>query len=180
MHLHTTAYEELPFSPFFWIGISIILLVAYYFSGPFIQFPITYLIPIALVAWYNGRVLGLVLAFILPFVRLYFNIALWTIPWSVFEAIINCAIRIIVFSIFVVLIDRIAHQTRELSKEIKILSGLLPICSYCKKIKDESNKWYSIESYVSAHSDASFTHGICPECVENYFGKQIQKKDHYL
>jgi PAS domain S-box-containing protein len=48
--------------------------------------------------------------------------------------------------------------------EIKQLRGFLPICSYCKKIRNDSNYWEQIESYISNHSNAVFSHGICPEC----------------
>lgn len=48
--------------------------------------------------------------------------------------------------------------------EIKQLRGFLPICSYCKKIRNDSNYWEHLESYISSHSNALFSHGICPEC----------------
>jgi len=48
--------------------------------------------------------------------------------------------------------------------EIKKLRGFLPICSYCKKIRNDRNYWEQIESYISDHSDVQFSHGICPEC----------------
>lgn len=48
--------------------------------------------------------------------------------------------------------------------EIKQLRGFLPICSYCKKIRNDRNYWEQIESYISDHSNAMFSHGICPEC----------------
>ena len=51
-------------------------------------------------------------------------------------------------------------------KEVKILQGILPICSHCKKIRDDKGCWNQIESYVRAHSDADFSHGICPDCVK--------------
>lgn len=53
--------------------------------------------------------------------------------------------------------------------EVKQLSGLLPICSYCKKIKDDEGYWNQIESYIDAHSEASFSHGICQECLKIHF-----------
>lgn len=49
--------------------------------------------------------------------------------------------------------------------EVKTLTGLLPICASCKKIRDDSGYWNSIESYISTHSQAQFSHGICPECA---------------
>ena len=53
--------------------------------------------------------------------------------------------------------------------EVKSLSGLLPICSSCKKIRDDNGYWQQVESYVQKHSEAQFTHGLCPDCVGKYF-----------
>ena len=50
--------------------------------------------------------------------------------------------------------------------EIKTLKGLIPICASCKKIRDDEGFWNHLESYISKHTDAVFTHGICPECAE--------------
>jgi PleD family two-component response regulator len=49
---------------------------------------------------------------------------------------------------------------------VKQLSGLLPICSYCKRIRNDQNYWEQVDRYVAQHSEAQFTHGICPDCVE--------------
>ena len=49
---------------------------------------------------------------------------------------------------------------------VKQLSGLLPICSYCKKIRGDDNYWQQLETYLSEHSEAEFSHGVCPECFE--------------
>ncbi len=176
MKMHASTLEEGVILPLLCIGSSVILLIADYFAGPFIQFPATYLIPIALASWYLGRSWGLAFSVVMPLVRFFFNIMLWTIPWTIVEASVNCAIRILVFSIFAVLIDRTAKQALELSKEVSMLSGLLPICSYCKKIRDESNHWMPVEHYIAQRSEASFTHGVCPECAEKYLGKYLKKK----
>ena len=50
--------------------------------------------------------------------------------------------------------------------QVKQLQGLLPICSYCKKIRDDQNYWQQVEDYVSEHSEVQFTHSICPKCYE--------------
>lgn len=50
--------------------------------------------------------------------------------------------------------------------EVKTLEGLLPICAWCKRIRDEQQAWQSVESYVQRHTDAKFTHGICDECYQ--------------
>ena len=54
----------------------------------------------------------------------------------------------------------------KLENEIKTLSGIIPICSYCKKIRDDKEIWQQLESYISNHSEALFTHSICPTCAE--------------
>ncbi|MDJ0883606.1 MAG: PAS domain S-box protein [Desulfobacterales bacterium] len=54
-------------------------------------------------------------------------------------------------------------------KEIKILSGLLPICAACKKIRDDKGYWNQIESYINEHSEAEFSHSICPDCAQNLY-----------
>jgi hypothetical protein len=52
---------------------------------------------------------------------------------------------------------------------IQTLSGLIPICAGCKKIRDDRGYWDQVESYIAKHSDAKFTHGICPECSRKYY-----------
>ncbi len=67
---------------------------------------------------------------------------------------------------------------RELSRalsQVKQLNALLPICSYCKKIRDDSNYWQSVESYITDHTDAHFSHGICPDCVATHFPADLQQ-----
>lgn len=58
------------------------------------------------------------------------------------------------------------HFINELVKEVTTLKGLLPICASCKKIRDDGGYWQQMEQYISEHSNAEFTHGLCPECVE--------------
>jgi len=157
-------------------AISILLLIADYFAGPFIQFPISYLIPVAVLSWYNGRRWGLVSAIFLPLVRFYFNVALWTIPWTITEASINALIRIVVLSSFALIIDRTAIQTRKLSRQVSLLEGLLPICSFCKKIRDKNDQWQVIERYIMDRSTASFTHGVCPDCMREHYGNVLTEQ----
>ena len=56
--------------------------------------------------------------------------------------------------------------------EIKTLKGLLPICAKCKKIRDDKGYWNLIETYIEQHSEASFSHGVCPECLETLYGNE--------
>jgi sigma-B regulation protein RsbU (phosphoserine phosphatase) len=59
------------------------------------------------------------------------------------------------------------EELKEALKRVKQLGGLLPICSYCKKIRDDSNYWQQVESYVMHHSEAQFSHSVCPSCFES-------------
>ena len=62
--------------------------------------------------------------------------------------------------------EKLIQELQQALAEIKALSGLLPICASCKKIRDDKGYWNQIEAYISAHSQAEFTHGICPDCAE--------------
>ena len=62
------------------------------------------------------------------------------------------------------LADRVAELEAAVST-VKRLHGLIPICSYCKRIRSDSNDWEQLESYISEHTDAHFSHGICPPCL---------------
>ena len=53
--------------------------------------------------------------------------------------------------------------------EIKTLRGIIPICSHCKKIRNDDDSWQRIEKYIGEHSEAEFSHGICPECLKKYY-----------
>ena len=64
---------------------------------------------------------------------------------------------------------RLIGELQQTLAEVKQLSGLLPICAGCKKIRDDHGYWKQIESYIAAHSQATFTHGLCPECGRKYF-----------
>ncbi len=62
------------------------------------------------------------------------------------------------------LLTTAANTAELLRARVTLLEGILPICSYCKKIRDDSANWHQLETYISNHSDAQFNHGICPEC----------------
>jgi DNA-binding response OmpR family regulator len=74
----------------------------------------------------------------------------------------------------------LARRVRDLEDalaQVKQLQGMLPICCYCKKIRDDSNYWQQVEHYISSHSGARFSHGICPECFDSVVKRDL--KDHF-
>jgi len=58
---------------------------------------------------------------------------------------------------------------------VKLLQGLLPICCYCKKIRNDQNYWQQVDTYIAEHSEAQFTHGICPECREKIVRPELER-----
>jgi CheY-like chemotaxis protein len=65
--------------------------------------------------------------------------------------------------------ERLITELEKALQEIKRLSGLLPICASCKKIRDEKGGWHPIEEYIASHSEADFSHGICPDCAQRLY-----------
>jgi DNA-binding response OmpR family regulator len=74
--------------------------------------------------------------------------------------------------------EELAGRVRELEEamsRVKLLQGLLPICAYCKRVRNDENYWQQVESYVSDHSEARFSHGICPSCYESVVRPELSK-----
>lgn len=85
--------------------------------------------------------------------------------------------RLIVATRVVQLRRKLADRVRELEaviSRVKQLHRLLPICSYCKKIRDDKNYWQQVEQYVSSHSEVQFSHGVCPQCYEQILAPQLR------
>jgi len=70
---------------------------------------------------------------------------------------------------------KVIAKLREAISQVRALSGLLPICSQCKKIRDDQGYWNQIEQYISEHADVDFTHGICPECVRALYPELVEE-----
>ena len=90
-----------------------------------------------------------------------------TKPFDAAELRARMQVGVRVVNLQTTLAERVREVEEALSR-VKQLQGLLPICSYCKKIRDDQNYWHQVESYVGQHTDARFSHGICPECTEKF------------
>lgn len=69
----------------------------------------------------------------------------------------------------------VAQRIVGLQDRVKRLEGILPTCMYCKRIHDESNAWVKIEDYISRHTEASFSHGVCPECYRDQVQPELDR-----
>jgi PAS domain S-box-containing protein len=72
--------------------------------------------------------------------------------------------------------ERLISERQKALSEIKILSGMLPICSSCKKIRNDEGYWEQLENYIRDHSGAEFSHGLCPDCTKKFYETLHQKK----
>jgi hypothetical protein len=150
-------------------GIGILLLDLW--TSPLLMFPILFVLPVVLSAWFCSARLAYVLAVLLPLGR--FLIATFVdAPGSIAANTANALIEVVVLSLLAFLV---AHTAR-LSREIKVLRGRLPICMWCKRIRDEGGSWQKLETYIAEHSEADFSHGLCPECKQEHYGDLFDKK----
>ena len=71
--------------------------------------------------------------------------------------------------------ERLIHELKDALSEIKTLSGLIPICASCKRVRDDKGYWSQIEAYIRDHSEIDFSHGICPDCAKNLYSDLEQE-----
>jgi hypothetical protein len=143
---------------------STIVLFADLSAGPFIRLPVLFAFPVILVSWYLGFAAGESLAIALPVLRATLEADVPK-PWGLVDSLSNTVVLVLTFSLFSLLISQVQKQRRR----IRILQGLLPICSFCKKIRTSDEHWEQMENYISRHSEARFSHGICPACAKREY-----------
>ena len=95
-------------------------------------------------------------------------------PYDVEELQVRISVGRKVVDLQASLAGRITELQAALA-QIKTLQGILPICMYCKKIRDDKQYWQQVESYVSTHTEAQFSHGVCPDCYTKYLQPELDK-----
>ena len=88
------------------------------------------------------------------------------------QARVNVGVRMV--ELQAELTNRVLELERAMS-EITQLRGILPICAYCKSVRNDQNYWQTVEQYVGSHADVKFSHGICPKCVETVVKPELEK-----
>jgi hypothetical protein len=156
-------------------ALAMLVLGIDWFVGRYIRFPITFVLPVFLMGWQHGRWLAILLASIMIAIRLSYSLYWDTgIPdWKVYE-VVNMLIRLGVLVVVAYLADRVGTQERQLREEIKVLKGILPICSFCHKIRNEANQWERIDEYITEHTEAKFSHTFCPDCLQAHYGEYMK------
>jgi len=156
-----------------------------YVTGYELGFFVFYFVPIAIAAWKVGSTSSYLIS-ILSSIVWFLSDIFSSHPYSsVFFAIWNTAIRLLSFLIIAYTTSKIrfllteerklSNDLRDALEQIKTLSGLIPICASCKKIRDDKGYWNQLETYIQEHTEAEFSHGICPECMKKLYGDVIEE-----
>jgi hypothetical protein len=140
-------------------------------TGPVLMFPIMFVLPVALSALFCSARLAYAMAGALPFGTFLISHFVDSQPGLAVSAI-NAVVRVVVLCILAFL----AARNARLSREIKVLHGRLPICMWCKSIRKPDGIWQKLEKYIAENSEADFTHGLCPDCLEKHYGEWLGKK----
>jgi hypothetical protein len=160
------------------VGLSFAVLFLDYITGPYIFFPITFVFPVALMAWHRPCRWAILLAAFLCAVRE--GIAVHWLDETQNDFImvlINTLIYMTVLFLVAILIARVARQQRALHVKVRMLEGILPVCSFCKKIRDADNRWESLETYIGQRSEAQFSHTVCPDCGRQHYDKFYESSE---
>jgi hypothetical protein len=175
--------RHLPAKPMVLLGLAFLPVIGWvdYITGMYISFTVFYLPPMALVAWYGGKWLGILSA--LEGAIVWFGVDYFDIPsLPVLLHLWNALTRFAVFAIVSLFVRSINQQLRGLqarvdsrTNEADAFHRMLPLCSHCKKICNEHGDWKDVEDFLLEEMKLEFTHTICPDCAEEGQGKEPTK-----
>lgn len=151
-----------------WLALSAAIMFVEYYTGPYLQFAILLVFPVTLATVLHGFRVGIALAVCLPLLRLSFFLR-WPLPSSLALAAADAMVDVVILAGTAVLINTMVRQEQEL----RVLKGLLPICSFCKKIRDERGGWRQLETYIADRSAARFSHTFCPDCGRRHYPELV-------
>jgi hypothetical protein len=158
--------------PAIWVGVAAVMIWSDY-AGGLRYFPVLYVIPVTLAAWFSGRLPAVVLATIVPIVRLMLISFSADATDSIVPSILETLARGVVVLFLALWIARLAELERALERRVRILEGMLPICAFCKKIRNDGGEWERLEGYIMRRSEAQFSHSICPTCCEEHYAHDL-------
>ncbi len=140
-----------------------------YLTSESVQFPAVYVIPIILAAWYSGKWTAVSLAIAVPVCRLLFLVRPSRASDEMVSLALATSFRGVVIVILALWFARLAEFERAMDRRVKVLEGLLPVCSFCKNIRNDAGEWERMEAYISRRSEAAFSHGVCPSCAAAHY-----------
>jgi len=154
-----------------WLLVALPVLWAEYLTGIYTEFPLVYVVLVSLSAWYSGWRPALALTVGIPLAHFAFNV-LDSRQLDLLALLGTEALRGVVIGVLALWLSRLSDHERALQDELRNLRGrLLPICSFCKSIKNDMGEWERLERFISKRSQTQFSHGVCPACRDvHYFG----------
>jgi hypothetical protein len=97
-------------------------------------------------------------------------------PVSLAALTVMTILRVVVISVMALWFARLSEHERALDEEVRALKGLLPICSFCKSIRNDAGEWENLERYISKRSATEFSHGICPSCHKIHYADLLERE----
>lgn len=155
--------------PGWWVVVGAALIWIDYVLGPDAQFPVLYVIPVTLAAWYSGRSPAVGLAIAMPVAHGALLLMLWKQPGDPFSILAPTILRGAVIMVMALWFARLAEHERKVHQYVARLEGLLPICAFCKSIRNQAGQWERIETFISDRSEAEFSHSFCPTCGKTHY-----------
>jgi K+-sensing histidine kinase KdpD len=154
--------------PAWWLAFGALSVWVDHLAGFDADFPLLFTLPVIVAAWYSGRWPAAMLAAAVTAFRLVNYFTVEDTP-SNLTSLVMTTVRGCVVLLIGLWFARLADHERELSRRVKILEGLLPICSFCKSIRNERGNWERLETFISRRSEAEFSHGVCPSCGVTHY-----------
>jgi K+-sensing histidine kinase KdpD len=155
--------------PLWWVALGAAMLWIDHLTSQSVNFPVVYVIPIILAAWYSGKWPAVALAIAVPLFRLWFLVMPNRPAQGMGALALATALRGAVIIFLALWFARLAEFERSLERRVRVLEGLLPVCAFCKNIRNDAGEWERMEAYISRRSEAEFSHGICPSCAETHY-----------
>lgn len=147
---------------------AVTLLGLDYLTGQYFSFSSIYMLFVVAVSWTNGARTGVALALLTPVIRELLTEAVRQRDFNVAAFLSTEVSRMVSWSVIAVITARLAVHERKLRRERDVLVSLLPVCTYCHKIRSDAEGWESLDEYIAEHH-GQFATGLCPECARSRF-----------
>jgi len=161
--------------PWFMILLCVVFVGLDWELIPLQVFPVVFVFPLMLVAWNRPLWLSMVAAILLSLTRVLHQMVFMEKSATNLE-FADALICFFVLLLLALLTTLLGQQSRQLRQRVRALEGLLPICSFCKSIRDDKQEWVRLEEYISKHSDAVISHGLCPDCAKKHYAEFYREK----
>ena len=141
---------------------------------PLSVFPFIFIFPTMLVAWNRPFWLSMLCAGVLSTTRILHQLVFSSEP-VVANELADTLICFWVLELLALLTVLLGQQARQLRQRVRTLEGLLPMCSFCKSIRNDQEEWERLENYVARHG-ATLSHGLCPDCAQKHYGEFYRRQ----